>query len=177
VIRRLALAGVAVAMLSACGPAVAQRQFQQPTCVVQNDSLGLLAQAVPTASLLPCIDQFPVGWSFNSNDVRSGRGSFWMDSDRAGFKALEVTLTEACPTRGTEIPSDELGMRLFVQIESVQPRYVGTRSYVAPGECITYRFDFPREGATIMSTDASMAIGMLRRSVLVDLARKLGYDL
>lgn len=170
-----AVAAVAAVGLVACGPTHVQREFQQPTCVLRNDAVGLMAQAVPTARLLPCIAQFPAGWSFDSSDVERGRARFWMDSDRAGARALEVTLTEACEPSGTEIPSDEPGTRLFVHLDSIRPRYRGTRYYLVPGGCVTYRFDFPTEGATVFSTDASTAIGTVRRSVLEWLAARLGY--
>jgi hypothetical protein len=166
---------VAALGLAACGPTQAQREFEQPTCLLRNDSVALMAQAVPTARLLPCIAQFPAGWSFDSSDVESGRARFWMDSDRAGPRALEVTLTEACRPGGTEIPSDEPGARLFVRLDSIEPRYRGTRYYLVPGGCMTYRFDFPADGATVFSTDASAAIGTIRRGVFERLAAQIGY--
>jgi hypothetical protein len=171
--------GAAVAVvalgLAACGPAQAQREFEQPTCVLRNDAVGLMAQAVPTARLLPCIAEFPAGWNFDSSDVERGRARFWMDSDRAGQRVLEVTLTEACQPSGTEIPSDEPGTRLFVHLDSIAPRYRGTRYYLVPGGCVTYRFDFPGEGATVFSTDASTAIGTVGRGVLERAAARAGY--
>ena len=169
-------AGVA-AVLAACGPTQVQREFQQPTCGLRNNAVILMAQAVPTARLLPCIAQYPAGWSFDSSDTESGRARFWMDSDRAGPRVLEVILARSCTPSGTEIPSDEPGARLFLHLDSIDPRYRGTRYYLVPGGCVTYRFDFPADGATLFSTDASTAIGTISRSVYERLAVKYGYHL
>ena len=171
--RRWILAGVAALLVAGCGPTQLQREFRQPTCDL-NDSVGLMAQAVSTARFLPCIEEYPAGWTFDSSDTRRGQGRFWMDSDRAGLQALEVTVTRTCDTAGTEITSDEPGTRLFVRAGNVGSRYRGTRYYVFPGGCITYDFDFPQAGASVLSTDVSTAIGMFPRSVLLEAIRKLG---
>jgi len=62
-----------------------------------------------------------------------------------------------------------------VHLDSIEPRYRGMRYYLVPGGCVTYRFDWPAEGATVFSTDASTAIGTLNRSVLERLAAAIGY--
>ena len=171
--RRWVLAGVAAMLVSACGPTVVQRAFRQPNCGL-NDSVGLMAQAVSTSPFIPCIEQYPAGWTFGSSDVRRGRARFWLDSDRAGFQALEVTLTRTCHAAGTELPTDRPGTRLIVGGGVVGTRYVGARFYVFPGGCITYQYDFPRLDAPVLSTEASTAIGMFRRSVLTAAIRKMG---
>jgi hypothetical protein len=171
---RRALAAVAVLLLAACGPAQVQRAFQNPTCE-PSSVIGLMAQAVPTSRFLPCIAQFPAGWSFESSDIKSSKASFWMDSDRAGFRAVEVTLTRTCDPKGTALPTDEPGTRLFVQAGNEGKRYEGTRYYLFSGGCITYDFNLPLLQAPVLSTEMSTAIGMLPRAVLIAAARKLGF--
>jgi hypothetical protein len=87
---------------------------------------------------------------------------------------VEVTLTRSCDTRGSPIPSDEPGTRLFVRVETEGDRYVGTRYYLFPGGCITYNVDLPKQQAPVLSTEVSTAIGMLPRAVLVEAARRIG---
>jgi hypothetical protein len=173
VTRRWALATVAVLFLAACGPVQVQRAFQQPTCE-PSDVVGLMAQAVPTSRFLPCIAQFPAGWMFDSSEIKSNKAIFWMDSDRAGMKAVEVTLTRSCDPSGTPIPSDEPGTRLFVRSETDGTRYIGTRYYLFPGGCITYDVDLPKQQAPVLSTEVSTAIGMFRRAALLEAARRIG---
>jgi hypothetical protein len=169
--------GVSAALLLAvaCGPAVIQRALRQPNCNLQGNAVPLMAQAVPTARFLPCIASLPAGWTFESNDIERARVRFWLDSDRAGIRALAVTLTRRCRPAGTEIPSDQPGERLFVHLDSVAPRYRGIRYYLLPGGCITYDFNFPAEESTLFSTDASDAIDVVPRSKLERIAKSYGY--
>ena len=60
----LALVLAAVAFLPACG---AGAREDVPFCLEQSKNDGLLilfAQAVPTATYVPCLSGLPAGWSF-----------------------------------------------------------------------------------------------------------------
>ncbi len=101
----------------------------------------LMAQAVPSASWLPCLDAVPLGWRLAGVEIRDGSGDFWLDSDRDGLRAIEARLTTSCDTRdATEIPSDREGLRRLEQVTQVHPRYVGTRFYVFDGGCLAMVF-------------------------------------
>ena len=101
----------------------------------------LMAQAVPSASWLPCLDAVPLGWRLAGVEVRDGSGAFWLDSDRDGVRAIEARLTEACDTRdATEIPSDRAGLRRLEQVTQVHPQYVGTRFHGFGGGCLAVVF-------------------------------------
>lgn len=180
--RRRRLAGLVPALLSAtllaaCGPAATQQQFDTPACGVASAALLLMAQAVPTASQVPCIRTLPVGWSFRSIDVRNGSARFWLDSDRAGLGALEVLLTASCRPSGTPTPSDQLGSSLYVKIRTVRGRFKGDLIYLLPSGCITYRVDFPAKEKAVLRTDAITAIGQMPRLRLERYVRTLGYTL
>ena len=118
---------VALAVLPACE----SRQLHQVTCEVGDPSLVLAAQAVPTASLLPCIEEFPVGWIFGGSEIERGLASFWLDSDRAGFQAVRVSLTETCDvSEAIEVTPglDESGTRRFEEPISLPPRFAAKRN-------------------------------------------------
>jgi hypothetical protein len=101
----------------------------------------LMAQAVPSASWLPCLDAVPLGWRLAGVEIRDGSGGFWLDSDRDGVRAIEARLTASCDTRdATEIPSDRAGLRRLEQVTQVHPEYVGTRYYVFDGGCLAMVF-------------------------------------
>jgi hypothetical protein len=101
----------------------------------------LMSQAVDTASWVPCLDAVPVGWHLSEVEIRDGSGRFWLDSDRDGARAIGVALTGSCDVReATEIPSDRDGMRRYERVARISPDYVGTRSYVFDGGCLTTRF-------------------------------------
>src|SRR5207253_1051072 len=64
-----------------------------PECGTGN-AMILMAQAVPSATRLPCIATLPSGWTFGGADMQRGRARFWLDSDRAGARAIVVTLVK-----------------------------------------------------------------------------------
>ena len=120
-IRRVALAVAMLAIITAAVgetwnaffPAAENLGAYAPSCGTGH-SMILSAQAVPSAALLPCIAALPAGWSVGGTDIASGRASFGLDSDRAGPRAVTVTLTATCDISGArQIPSDQPGMRRF----------------------------------------------------------------
>ena len=60
------------------------------------EPLWLMAQSVPSASLVPCVRSLPVGWTVAEVAVNNGRSLITLDHDRAGDGALVVRLTAAC---------------------------------------------------------------------------------
>jgi hypothetical protein len=127
--------------------------------------LLLEAQAVPTAELIPCIAGIPAGWSYQGMDVRDGAATIFMDSDRAGFRAVEVNFTRTCDlTDTTEVASDEQGTRQFDRIFEVGENIVATRYYTFRGGCTTIQFRLAGESAAELIHEASLAIGFFQRS-------------
>ena len=90
-----------------------------PLCTNTDDGVFvLLAQSVPSATQLPCVSEFPVGWTFGGSDISSGLARFWLDSDRGGIHAVEVSLRRSCDTTGAveEQPApDEVGTQRLRQ--------------------------------------------------------------
>ena len=169
--RRALLAAIALLAFGAgCGRVESQAA---PTCVPKGaDTLALVAQSVPTAAKVPCIANYPAGWHFASLSVRNGKTQFTLDSDRAGISAVKVTLQPECDVAGaTEIPSDEPGTRRFERIISVVDGFQAVRSYSFDGGCITYRFDFDRQGRALVN-EASVAIGFMDRTAVDALVRQ-----
>jgi hypothetical protein len=177
--RRLAVALGLLALLTGCAPVQPTDRERAPLCeqrgINGSTSVVLIAQAVPSARLLPCIDLFPTGWTFAGEDIRSGQARFWLDSDRAGTRAVEVTLAPACDVAGaTPIqPSDEQGTSRFERVEQVRNGYRGWRAYRFEGGCITYRFAFrgPSRGAP--EAEVTFALGFLTRAELAETVREV----
>jgi hypothetical protein len=173
--RALLLVGIAL-FATGCGR---MRTEAAPTCVPKGaDTLVLIAQAVPRASKIPCIASYPAGWHFASMSIRDGEASFILDSDRAGISAVRVHLNSSCDLEGaTEIPSDEPGTRRFERIISVVDGFKAIRSYSFEGGCITYRFDFDRQGRALVN-EVSVAIGFMDRAAVAALVHdRSGGDL
>ena len=119
-VRRVALAAaLVVSLVVAVGGTVylltPDQDFEvfPPTCRAQTVTV-LMAQAVPTATAVPCIEALPTGLSFASAIARNGEARFWLDSDRAGDRAVTVTLTGSCDTSSARpVPTDEPGTERF----------------------------------------------------------------
>jgi tRNA A-37 threonylcarbamoyl transferase component Bud32 len=139
-----------------------------PQCEPLNHSAILSAQAVPSAASVPCLASLPSGWMYGGGDIHSGHAQFWLSSDRAGWRAVSVTLTRSCDVSGAdEVPSDEAGTRRFEKPVSLSPRLVDVRSYVFPGGCATYRFDFDSGAPTSLVFDINAAVSFVPRADLV----------
>ena len=137
-----------------------------------NPLLVLMAQAVPSASRVPCIEVVPSSWRRGPVDVRDGRASFTFTSSSVegpGDAVLSVVLTGGCGVDGaTEVPSDEPGAKRFERVREVADGYEGERYYVFPGGCTTLDFSLPREGQVQQVGEASLAVGFVSRQALRD---------
>jgi hypothetical protein len=134
----LALLGACAVPVSLTGELVACRAGDDGT---PANGVVLMAQSVPSAMFVPCLDTVPLGWHFGDLEARDGSARFWLDSDRDGLHAIEVQLTGSCDTEGaTEIPSDRAEMRRLERVVALSPRYVGTRYYLFEGGCIAVLF-------------------------------------
>lgn len=138
-----------------------------PDCAASHATI-LSAQAVPTASAIPCLAALPSGWTYGGGDIHSGEASFWLHSDQAGEKAVTVTLRSECDVSNAhEVPSDEADTRRFEDPSSLTPQLVDVRSYVFPGGCATYRFAFMPGAPTAMVFDVDEAVSFVPRTELV----------
>ena len=140
-----------------------------------GDLMVLIAQSVPSATLLPCVSALPAGWTFGGVHVRDGGASFWLDSDKGGRHAVEATLRtpDRCPVGdATPVPSDEVGTKRYEHVERLPPRLRVTRTYTFDGGCVTYRYAFT--GSATSSTRAAVdeALAFQRRASLVDRVRR-----
>ncbi len=133
----------------------------------------LLAQSVPSATLLPCTNALPAGWTFQQMSARSGRATFWLDSDRDGERAVAVSLRADCDVQGaTQIPSERSGTERFERVSRVGPGYVGDRYYTFSGGCIQYHFNLRGSTRAEPLAHISQAVGFVNRDTLSRLVRE-----
>jgi tRNA A-37 threonylcarbamoyl transferase component Bud32/membrane-associated phospholipid phosphatase len=102
------------------------------------EAMWLQAQAVPAASLVPCVGSLPVGWSFRTLTVNEGRSTITLDHDRAGARAVRLRFAETCDVVGAdEVPTAVPGARRFTRGPEAGTDVVLTRYEVFPGGCTT----------------------------------------
>lgn len=179
--RAAALLPAALAMVALAG-CVDASSFESDLLACGAGSEGeptngvvLLAQSVPTASWVPCLNPLPPGWHFMEMDARDGSARFVLDSDRndmAAPKAIEVQFTRSCDTDGaSRVPSDRAGMTRLERVTQVSPTYVGSRFYVFEGGCITVLFTLSGEDRSEPLALATQVLGTVPRDELRDLVR------
>ncbi len=165
-------------LLAGCAAEEASVSREVPACSVDDDGVAadgvvLMAQAVPSATWVPCVEGVPLGWGFGGLDARSGSASFWLDSDRDGPRAIEVRLAESCDTAGaTEIPSDREGLRRLERVTQVTPEFHGRRYYLFEGGCLTVVFTLGGEYRGEPLALATQGIGVVSRAELAAQVRE-----
>ena len=174
--RRLLLVAAAWLLLAGCGVAPTSSSFteaREPSCRYQGREgtalMVLIAQAVPTASQLPCVELKPAGWTVTNVFVRNGRVRFALNSDRVGQEAVQVVLQQFCALgKVTRVPSDHPGTRRYQEVISIEPgkRYQGAVHYLFPGGCVTYRLDFRSDEQARPLGEVSLALGFVTRDAL-----------
>jgi hypothetical protein len=140
-------------------------QEQTPTRV--SSALLLVAQAVPTASMLPCVHALAVGWTFHRLDARTNRALFWLDSDREGTRAVTVTLARECDSSGAaEVTTDESGTQLYERGDRAGSGYRGDRYYVYDGGCVTYHLNLGGKTGAQPVQEVSQMLQFVDRNLL-----------
>ena len=115
-----------------------------------NNTMILMAQAVPSAHAIPCVDALPPGWSIGGVSVRAADARFWLDSDRYGPHAVQIGLRSAdrCPVeRSDEVNRINSGWQPFES--QAAPGGRPARTFVSGTACITHEFAPGIDGATI----------------------------
>jgi membrane-associated phospholipid phosphatase/tRNA A-37 threonylcarbamoyl transferase component Bud32 len=127
------------------------------------EPLWLMAQSVPSASLVPCLQLVPVDWKVAEVAVNNGRSVITLDHDRGGKAAMVVTLTAAaaCDLAGaTEVTSEQAGASRWYRARD------NTRAYTFPGGCVTQRFTAAAPSALRMRDTAATELGFVTREQL-----------
>jgi hypothetical protein len=181
-VTRWPLLALLVLLLGGCAD-VSSAVFQQgrsPTCESRGQSgtpvVILEAQAVPSATLLPCVKLLPAGWRVSDVFVHNGRARFTLDSDRVGPRAVTVVLQRYCPLppKATRVASDEPGTRRYEQIGPLRSGvgFTGTRFYLFTGGCVTYRFKFKGEERAGPIGEVTLAVSFVTRDAVREHVRE-----
>jgi tRNA A-37 threonylcarbamoyl transferase component Bud32/membrane-associated phospholipid phosphatase len=131
------------------------------------EPLWLMAQSVPSASLIPCLQLVPVDWKVAKVAVNNGRSVITLDHDRGAKAAMVVRLSASCDLAGaTEVTSEQPGARRYLHVDPNSTEFSATRAYTFPGGCITHRFRAAGPSALRLSDTASTEFGFISREEL-----------
>ena len=172
-----AVAGVVLATAGCVGPqeTIIPRinPDAMPACAPQNgefnNTVVLMAQAVPSASLLPCVRGLPVDWTLTGVNISDGLASFWFDSAIQGQRAMQVDVTASCQTGpATRIPSTRPEVERYEQTLRVTDGYGGKRYFIYAGGCTTYIFNLLGESRALPLAELTLALDFIDREELAD---------
>jgi hypothetical protein len=171
-LRRLIPAVMAIAMPIAFLSGCTSADFRPPLCSDTGASLFVLeAQSVPSATLLPCFSQLPVGWTYTGDYlIKDGLSRYWLDSDRAGVHAAEIELTRTCDTSGAVVIPAAPGESVTILEKplSLPPSFASVRFLQFPGGCVAERFKFSGAAPATTSLEVEQAVSFVKRQVIVD---------
>jgi hypothetical protein len=105
--------------------------------------MQLMAQAVPTATQLPCIEDLPLGWGTEQASVVRDRATFTVGIGSDLLNPVIVTLTDTCPAD----PS--------------------LQTIPVEGGCVTYELPSGTEPGSVPSFDAGGGLRLMDRSDIV----------
>jgi tRNA A-37 threonylcarbamoyl transferase component Bud32 len=106
-------------------------------------TMQLMAQAVPTATTLPCIEDLPLGWGTEQASIVQDRASFTVGIGSDLASPVTVTLAERCPADSS------------VQMIPID------------GGCVTYQVPPGTEAGSVPSFDDGGGLSFIDRSELV----------
>jgi hypothetical protein len=163
--RSIALPVVAVAAVLLAGCA-ALHENSRPVCRF-GSPMVLMAQSVPTATMIPCVRALPIGWHFRSFDAESGTSTFSLDSEIGGDRALTVTLLPPCDVRQiSPEQSDEPGASRYRTAVKGEPVHTEEWVYTFRGGCALYRFTLGGRKFGMLMAQAARGVSFMDRSTL-----------
>ena len=147
---------VMLTLLSACGiDSESVRVGPLPLCDHSNTGrLILMAQSVPSAQMIPCIEALPDGWRLKHADVETGRSRLQFDN-AAGADVVVYLLTSCSPIG--ELIGSGSGVERYVALDEKSR----VEEQVFEGGCI--RIESPLGEEPGRMTDA---IGSISRDAL-----------
>jgi tRNA A-37 threonylcarbamoyl transferase component Bud32/membrane-associated phospholipid phosphatase len=174
-LRRVGLVAGVVLLLVVASKQVGidyREPVETPTSVgnlacTELEPLWLLAQSVPSASLVPCVGSLPPGWSVGEVTVNNGRSVIRLNHDRAGTGVLVVRLTAGCDTRGAvPVSSNQPQVRSYQRTQSLTPTLSVTRLDRFPGGCVTTQAAVPAANRAEVASQLATIVGYTTRQAL-----------
>jgi hypothetical protein len=127
----------------------------------------LLAQAVPTASAVPCLRSAPGDWTISGFHAENGRARVEFSYRYGNDDTAVVVLAADCDVRAAkEVASQFDGTRKYSRPATRGGRYADEIHYLYPGACATLRFDLSGRGADLRGAEIAGALGFVARERL-----------
>jgi hypothetical protein len=169
--RARAALGICAALACLAPASCSTSAGSPPPCDDPSDHLVvLIAQAVPSATMIPCVRASPTGWTFGSGFVSKDLARMWLSSTVAGVNAVQASLTASCdPGDAVEtVPGPgEAGAHVYQGPQSLDP-FRWTRYVTFPGGCVVYEYRFVAGAPASLSLVANEAFSFVPRADVVE---------
>jgi tRNA A-37 threonylcarbamoyl transferase component Bud32 len=137
----------------------------------QLEPLLVMAQSVPSASMVPCLREDLPGWTVANVAVNDGRTVVTLNHDRAGEGAAVVRLTAACDTGSAgEAPPEVAGVRRYERVDQLGGAFAVSWYDRFPGGCVSYQLRSAMDPTGQFAVEARVLLGLTSRQ---ELARQL----
>jgi membrane-associated phospholipid phosphatase/tRNA A-37 threonylcarbamoyl transferase component Bud32 len=141
-------------------------------CAADLEPLWLMAQSVPSASLVPCVPSLPAGWRFMNlsedsmpSAARNGWSLFTLAKYEVG--SLVVRLSATCDTTGAiPQPSDQPGAQRYERTDQSGSGPAATWYTVFLGGCVTAQLQGTSAADAGFATEARSIIDFTTRQAL-----------
>ncbi|HKE99254.1 MAG TPA: RIO1 family regulatory kinase/ATPase [Actinomycetes bacterium] len=133
------------------------------------EPLWLLAQSVPSASMVPCVRTPTLGWKVASVAANDGRSVIVLDHELAGKAAVVARLTAACdPAGAQELPIRSPGTQRYEQVVRTADEFTATFYDRFPGGCVTYRLHSTTDTQGRFAQEVPAVLGYTSRVALAE---------
>jgi hypothetical protein len=127
----------------------------------------LLAQAVPTATAVPCLRSAAGNWSVAAFHAEDGRARVEFSYRYGNDDTATVDLSPGCDVAAAQEVSSEFdGVREYHRSATREGRYADETHYVYPGACASLRFYLSGSGADLRGAEIAAALGFTSRELL-----------
>lgn len=127
----------------------------------------LVAQSVPAASYVPCIERNDE-FTLRSQQVDSGGSRFELDAARSGG-TWTVTLADRCAGAGDGAEAGDEPPEPAIDESTASGRVTRTATYAFEGGCVTSTLDLPDSAdVDLVIQAADQALDLLPRPLLAD---------
>jgi hypothetical protein len=188
-VRRLAIAAVMLLIVVALVGAYSAMQSDTseanvvPGTVCPTNTVNdLVAQSVPSASLVPCVSLFGGRWSVVGEDYTSHGSTVSMTGHNSAEVTWKVAFDENCDTSEMTPAGQSNGATVSQSEHSTDTSSTRTQSFVFDGGCVTSTVLIPSQfDHDLVIADVDAALVLVPRSALNAQVRaatdgKLGLD-
>jgi hypothetical protein len=160
---------VVAGSLSALQDDTSQANVVTGTVCPTNTVNELVAQSVPSASLVPCVSLFGGRWSVDGEAYSSDGTTVSMSGQDSADVTWTVTLHESCDTAGMVPAGSAEGADMAQSASESGSTYTRDQAFTFEGGCVTSTLKVPsRYDRALIESDVDAALVLVSRSALND---------